>query len=205
MKVIIVSDTDEMGQVGGALIANDMATKAHYVLGLATGSTPVTVYKDLIRRHKEEGLDFSRVITFNLDEYVGIDGDHDQSYRYFMNVHLFDHININKKATHVPDGMAVDIEANAEMKKNALLVPADAVVEEATETFVYVVREGRARKAVVETGFSNYTQTEITAGLSPGDVVVVSGKDELGDGVKIRARPAHNDTDQPPHAPEAGA
>jgi len=114
MKVIIVSDTDEMGQVGGALIANDMATKAHYVLGLATGSTPIPVYKDLIRRHKEEGLDFSRVITFNLDEYVGIDGAHDQSYRYFMNQQLFDHVNINKQNTHVPDGRTDDVPALCE-------------------------------------------------------------------------------------------
>ena len=109
-------------------------------------------------------------------------------------------IRVADAAPLLKPGMAVDIEADAEVKKNALLVPADAVIEEATETFVYVVRGGRAQKALVETGFSNYTQTEITAGLSPGDVVVVSGKEELADGVKIRARPAQNDPDQPAKA-----
>ena len=109
MKVIIVPDKDEMGRVGGRIIAEDMAGEPQYVLGLATGSTPIPVYQELIRRHKEEDLDFSTVVTFNLDEYVGISGDHEQSYRYFMNQQLFDHVNINKKSTHVPDGLAEDI------------------------------------------------------------------------------------------------
>lgn len=109
MHVIIVADAAEMGQVGGALIANDMAAKPHYVLGLATGSTPIPVYEDLVRRHREDGLDFSRVVTFNLDEYVGLPPDHEQSYRRFMNERLFDHVNIDPKSTHVPDGMAGDI------------------------------------------------------------------------------------------------
>ena len=112
MKVIIVPDKDEMGRVGGEIIADDMARKPQYVLGLATGSTPIPVYQELIRLHKEEGLDFSTVVTFNLDEYVGIAGDHDQSYRYFMNQQLFDHVNINKKSTHVPDGLAEDVAAH---------------------------------------------------------------------------------------------
>jgi len=79
---------------------------------MATGSTPVGTYQELIRLHKEEGLDFSQVRSFNLDEYLGIAGDHDQSYRYFMNANLFDHININKANTRVPDGTAADPAAS---------------------------------------------------------------------------------------------
>ncbi|MCX7919208.1 MAG: glucosamine-6-phosphate deaminase [bacterium] len=111
MNVIIVKDKDELGKVGAQIIATEMKKKAVFVLGGATGSTPIPVYKELIRLHKEEGLDFSSVITFNLDEYVGLPGNHDQSYRYFMDTNLFNHININKKNTFVPDGMAKDIAA----------------------------------------------------------------------------------------------
>lgn len=74
------------------------------VLGLATGSTPVVLYKELIRLHRETGLSFSNVRTFNLDEYCGLAGTHDQSYRYFMNKELFDHVDIDKAKTFVPDG-----------------------------------------------------------------------------------------------------
>ena len=106
MKVIVVKTKEEMGQVAADIVAAGMGAKAHYVLGLATGSTPVPLYKELARLHKEEGLDFSTTITFNLDEYIGLPPTHDQSYRCFMNRNLFDDININKLATHVPDGMA---------------------------------------------------------------------------------------------------
>ncbi|MDI6782721.1 MAG: glucosamine-6-phosphate deaminase [bacterium] len=112
MNVIIVKDKEEMGKVGAKIIAAEMKKKAIFVLGGATGSTPVPVYKELIRMHKEEKLDFSSVISFNLDEYVSLPGTHDQSYRYFMNTNLFDHININKKSTFVPDGMAKDVGAS---------------------------------------------------------------------------------------------
>jgi RND family efflux transporter MFP subunit len=105
-------------------------------------------------------------------------------------------IHVTNAAPLLKPGMAVDIEADAEVKKKALLVPADAVVEEATETFIYVVRDGRAHRTVVETGFSNYTQTEIIAGLSPGDRVVVSGKDELSDGVRVRPRAAPDNSEE---------
>lgn len=80
------------------------------VLGLATGSTPVRLYRELIRRHKEEGLSFANVITFNLDEYYGLDGDHPESYRKFMQDQLFDHVDLQPENTHVPDGL-VDSEA----------------------------------------------------------------------------------------------
>ncbi len=87
-----------------ALIRARAAEGREAVLGLATGSTPIVLYKELIRLHKEEGLSFKNVTSFNLDEYYGLPGTHDQSYRYFMNTELFDHVDIDKAKTHVPDG-----------------------------------------------------------------------------------------------------
>ncbi|MFH1904983.1 MAG: glucosamine-6-phosphate deaminase [bacterium] len=112
MRVIIVKNAEEMGKKAVDLIAEEMEKKTSFVLGLATGSTPLPLYKDFIKRNKAGEMDFSTVITFNLDEYVGLDPAHNQSYRYFMNENLFDHVNILKKNTHVPDGMAEDIDTS---------------------------------------------------------------------------------------------
>ena len=79
--------------------------------GLATGTTPIGTYKQLIEWQQKGDLDFSQVVTFNLDEYYGLPGTHPQSYRYFMDTHLFNHINIRKENTHVPDGTASDADA----------------------------------------------------------------------------------------------
>lgn len=104
MRVIIVKDYDEMSRKAAKIVKELIIRKPDCVLGLATGSTPVGLYKELIRMHKEEGLDFSKVKTFNLDEYYGISPKHPQSYRYFMDVNLFNGINIKKENTHIPDG-----------------------------------------------------------------------------------------------------
>ena len=112
MRVVVVKTPEEMGREAAAIVAEGIRSKPHYVLGLATGSTPIPLYQELIRLHKEEGLDFSSVITFNLDEYVGLPPTHDQSYRYFMDAQLFNHVNILKNNTHIPDGMTDDIEAH---------------------------------------------------------------------------------------------
>ncbi|MBU0478737.1 glucosamine-6-phosphate deaminase [bacterium] len=112
MRVIIVKNDEEMGKKATDLIAGEMKKKTSFVLGLATGSTPLPLYKDFVERSKAGEMDFSTVITFNLDEYVGLDPAHNQSYRYFMNENLFDHVNILKKNTHVPNGMAEDIDAS---------------------------------------------------------------------------------------------
>ena len=112
MRVIIVANEQEMGARAADLVCEELTKHVNPVLGLATGSTPIPLYKEFIRRNKAGDVDFSTTITFNLDEYVGLPGEHDQSYRYFMNAQLFDHININKKNTHVPNGMADDIEAS---------------------------------------------------------------------------------------------
>lgn len=113
MRVIVVKDKAELGRRAADIIVDEMQRHNNPVLGLATGSTPIPLYKDLIRRHKEQGLDFSTTISFNLDEYVGLAPTHDQSYRYFMNTELFDHVNINKKNTFVPSGefLKDDMEA----------------------------------------------------------------------------------------------
>jgi len=114
MQVTIVRDKEQMGKRAAALIAEQMRAKPRFVLGLATGSTPLPLYHELIRMNQARELDFSTTITFNLDEYVGLPPTHDQSYRRFMNVNLFDHISINQAATHVPDGMAADPDALCE-------------------------------------------------------------------------------------------
>jgi len=126
MRVIIVKDTDTLGKISAGLIAKEMRKSPFFVLGLATGTTPIPLYQELIRLHKEEGLDFSTITTFNLDEYVGLPGDHEQSYRYFMNTQLFNHVNINKKSAFVPDGMAEDIDAFCE-KYEAMIMDAGGV------------------------------------------------------------------------------
>ncbi|MGQ9597124.1 MAG: glucosamine-6-phosphate deaminase [Thermoproteota archaeon] len=122
MRVIITKDYNEMSRKAAKIIAEQIRRKPNSVLGLATGSTPLGAYKELIRIHKEEDLDFSKIITFNLDEYYGLAPTHPQSYHYFMFENLFNHININPKNVHIPDGLAKDVEAfceqyEAEIKK----------------------------------------------------------------------------------------
>ena len=111
MKVIIAKDYDEVSRIAADVIEKIIREKPDATLGLATGSSPIGMYKELARRCKDEGLDFSEVHSVNLDEYVGLSGDHNQSYRYFMNTNLFDHINIDKNNTFVVKGTG-DIEAN---------------------------------------------------------------------------------------------
>ena len=114
IKVIITRDYDEMSKLAAKMIADAIRAKPNIVLGLATGGTPEGCYKELVRMHKEEGLDFSQVVTFNLDEYVGLPPDHPQSYHYYMDVHLFNHVNIKRENIHIPDGMAKDLEKHCQ-------------------------------------------------------------------------------------------
>ncbi len=104
MRVIIVKDYDRMSKLAAKFIADELRRKPALVLGLATGSTPIGMYQELIRMHKEEGLDFSKVITFNLDEYIGLPKDHPESYHSFMWKHFFQHVNIPESQIHIPDG-----------------------------------------------------------------------------------------------------
>lgn len=111
MRVIVEPDPDRVSQKAAEIVADLIRKEPTCVLGLATGSSPLGLYRDLIRRHREEELDFSRVTTFNLDEYVGLGPNDEHSYRYFMQTSLFDHINIDVRNTHVPDGRALDFES----------------------------------------------------------------------------------------------
>ncbi len=110
MRVIVEKDKEGVARRAAQFVAALVRKRPNCVLGLATGGTPLGMYAELIRLHREEGLDFSRVVTFNLDEYVGLSATHPQSYRYFMQQNLFDHINIDPRDTHVPDGRALDFE-----------------------------------------------------------------------------------------------
>jgi glucosamine-6-phosphate deaminase len=108
MKLFVEKDYSAMSKLAANMVKDAIEENPNTILGLATGSTPEGMYKELIRLYKEEGLDFSNVTTFNLDEYVGIDEDHPNSYHYFMKNLLFDHINIDMKNTFVPNGKAED-------------------------------------------------------------------------------------------------
>lgn len=120
MRVIVCQGSDEMSRAAAQIFAERIKKKPNIVLGLATGGTPVKMYKELIRMHKEECLDFSKVATFNLDEYLGLSGDHDQSYRFFMDTNLFNHINIKKQNTHVLNGKAKDAAAECKAYEEAI-------------------------------------------------------------------------------------
>lgn len=110
MKVIVTKNYDELSKVAAKEMANVVKNNPKAILGLATGGSPIGMYKELIRMNKDGEVDFSKVTTVNLDEYVGLSGEHPQSYRYFMNDNLFNHINIDKNNTYVPNGLAENIE-----------------------------------------------------------------------------------------------
>ncbi len=114
MLVYIKENFGEMSKAGARIVADLVRKKPNCVLGFATGGTPLGMYKELIRLHKNEGLDFSKVTTFNLDEYVGLPPEHDQSYHYFMWENLFKHINVDRRFVHIPMGMAQDIDTFCE-------------------------------------------------------------------------------------------
>ncbi len=111
METIVKDTYPEISRAAARVVAKAMNTKPNAVLGLATGSTPLGLYKELVRMHKDEGLDFSQVTTFNLDEYVGLKQDHEQSYHYCMRENLFKHINVPKQNVHVPSGTTDNYEA----------------------------------------------------------------------------------------------
>ena len=108
MNYIVVDSYKELSRKAAQIIASVVTLKPDCVLGLATGSSPVGTYDRLTEMYENGELDFSRVTSVNLDEYVGLDGTNDQSYRYFMNKNLFDRVNIDKSRTFVPHGLAAD-------------------------------------------------------------------------------------------------
>ena len=111
MKFIKTDSYEKMSHIAANIIFAQLISKPDSVLGLATGSSPVGTYKELIALCNKGDIAFSTVTSINLDEYVGLDGENDQSYRYFMNKNLFESVNIDINKTFVPDGKAADLEA----------------------------------------------------------------------------------------------
>ena len=110
MQICKVKNYQELSRKAANLIAAQVILKPDSVLGLATGSSPVGTYEHLVEMYENGDLDFSQVTTVNLDEYKGLAGSDEQSYRYFMNTNLFDHVNIDKSRTYVPNGLEEDSE-----------------------------------------------------------------------------------------------
>lgn len=110
MRIIQAKSYEDLSKKAAALISAEVIAKPNAVVGLATGSTPIGTYAQLVELYKNGYVDFSQARTVNLDEYCGLAPDNDQSYRYFMNEKLLNHININMENTFLPDGMAQDLE-----------------------------------------------------------------------------------------------
>ena len=120
MKVV-VGNNEEISKLIAEEFIKQVQKKPNSVLGLATGTSPLQVYANMVKANKEGRVSFKDVVTFNLDEYIGLEGTHNQSYRYFMNTNLFDHIDIDKKNTHVLKGVGEHMLTNT-MMKSLLLV-----------------------------------------------------------------------------------
>jgi glucosamine-6-phosphate deaminase len=120
MEVIIKPDPAAASQEAARIFQRQLAGKPTSVLGLATGSTPLGLYRELVERHRTGAIDFSHATTFNLDEYVGLSGTHPQSYRAFMEQNLFSHINLHSNRAFVPNGMAQDIPTHCAEYEDAI-------------------------------------------------------------------------------------
>ena len=110
MRIYKTKNYDEMSKKAASIIFSQVVLKPESVLGLATGSSPIGTYKQLIEWYKKGDIDFSQVVSCNLDEYKGLEKSNDQSYDYFMHSHFFDYVNINPERTFLPDGMNEDPE-----------------------------------------------------------------------------------------------
>lgn len=120
MKVIITENYEEMSKVASQILIDIVKNNPNAILGLATGSSPIGTYENMAKDHRENGTSYKTVRTVNLDEYVGLTADHDQSYAYFMRTNLFDKIDIDLKNTNLPSGSAPDAQKECD-RYNALL------------------------------------------------------------------------------------
>ncbi len=120
VKLIVEKNYEDMSKIAADIMVEEIKRKPNIILGLATGSTPMGMYQEIINRHKMGEIDFKNVKSFNLDEYVGLDGNHPSSYRYFMDKNFFDHINIDKNNTYVPDGTVKDLESYGKQYDNLI-------------------------------------------------------------------------------------
>ena len=114
MRIIVCENYEEVSKKAAQMILSQVTLKPNSVLGLATGSTPIGMYENLVKLNKNGDIDFPEVRTFNLDEYYKLPKESDQSYHYFMYKNLFDHININPENIHIPNGMTADVDAECE-------------------------------------------------------------------------------------------
>jgi glucosamine-6-phosphate deaminase len=105
MLILLKSNYEELSREAARIVANAVRSNPSVTLGLATGSTMLGMYEELVRLHTVEGLDFSQAATFNLDEYLGLPADHPQSFHCFMRENFFDHVNASAANIHIPDGM----------------------------------------------------------------------------------------------------
>lgn len=121
MKLVIVKDYDDLSKQAARLIADEVTRRPATILGLATGGTPVGMYRELIAIHQKEGVDFSQASSFNLDEYVGLPGTHPQSYRTYMDENLFSHINLPADKTNIPRGDVKDLGAECKRYEQAIV------------------------------------------------------------------------------------
>ena len=149
MDVIICKTSADAEKLTARMIADAINAKPEFKLGLATGATMENVYAELSRLNKAGEVDFSQVRSWNLDEYAGLAPEHDQSYRYYMNKHLFNNVNIDIRNTHLPDGLAADEELEAARYDESideaggidlwLVGVADVDVDIVEEVFIHVV------------------------------------------------------------------
>lgn len=105
MRVLVTPDYRELSRQAAGIIADAVQARPDLVLGLPTGGTPLGMYEELVRRHRDEGLDFSRVRTFNLDEYSGLGAHHPKSYHAYMHAYFFDHVNVARESVHIPNAV----------------------------------------------------------------------------------------------------
>ena len=120
MRIYKAKDYVDMSRKAANIVSAQVIMKPNCVLGLATGSTPIGLYKQLVEWYNKGDLDFSEVMTVNLDEYKGLSRDNDQSYYYFMHQNLFDHVNIPAENTHLPNGMEPDSQKECQEYTNLI-------------------------------------------------------------------------------------
>jgi glucosamine-6-phosphate deaminase len=120
MEVIVEKDATSASATAARVVARLVRSRPDAVLGLASGATPIPLYEELVRVHRHEGLDFARVTTFSLDEYVGLGRDHPQSYARFLREHLLDPVGVPEGAAHSPDGLAADIPGHCRAYEDAI-------------------------------------------------------------------------------------
>lgn len=135
MRILVCKDYNEMSKKAAQMILSQVTLKPNSVLGLSTGSTPVGMYKELVKMYNDKLIDFFEVSTFNLDEYYQLPKENNQSYDYFMRNNLFNHINIKNENIHIPNGMSEDIELECERY--------DKDIEEAKGIDIQVLGIGR--------------------------------------------------------------